>query len=56
MPYVLLRFYCYLACQAREKFVSVRKGTRADVVTGLEEVNFDNFFIMNIYSACMPPP
>jgi hypothetical protein len=25
-------------CQAREKFVSVRKGTRAEVVTELEEV------------------
>jgi Arf-GAP/coiled-coil/ANK repeat/PH domain-containing protein len=35
---------CYLACQAREKFVSVRKGTRAEVVTGLEEVNRDNLF------------
>lgn len=39
---------CYLACQAREKFVSVRKGTRAEVVTGLEEVNRDNLFFFSV--------
>lgn len=38
--------YVFLHCQAREKFVSLKKNTRGDVVAALEEVMLRFYYVM----------